>query len=90
MTDFQSERDSILRDVQADISRTFEEVKSEVDQLVESMDISGVAKKLETFGRERPVALALAALTFGIAAGFLIKNPPVRNPEGIRQADRAV
>ena len=76
MTDFKTDQESILRDVKADISRTFEEVKLEVDDLVDSLDISGMAKKLEGFGRERPVALALAALTVGLAAGLLIKNLP--------------
>lgn len=75
MADEKSSKEALLRDVKADVSNTFNQVKSEVDELVDSLDLGGALRHLQNFGRERPIVLALTALTLGVAAGLLIKSP---------------
>ncbi len=65
---------SRLREVNSDVTQAFDQVRSQVDELVESLDIGGMSRKLESFGREKPVVLAIAALTVGLAAGLLMRN----------------
>lgn len=57
------------------ISDATSRVKASVEQFVEDFDLQGIAKRIESFGRENPVGLALTALTLGLAVGVLIKSP---------------
>jgi hypothetical protein len=49
-------------------------LKSEVDQLIGDVDFEAMSQKVKDFGRENPVALAVAALTVGVAAGILMRK----------------
>jgi hypothetical protein len=39
---------------------------------VDELDVTKLTRGLEELGREKPVALAMVALTVGVAAGLLI------------------
>lgn len=73
-----TERTTPFRDVKGDASQsldsTIDSVRSEIDRLVGGLDLQQVTRKVQDFGRENPVALALAALTVGIAAGMLVRK----------------
>jgi hypothetical protein len=57
------------------ISDATSKVKQSVEQFVEDFDLQSVARRVENFGRENPVGLALTALTVGLAVGLLVKSP---------------
>lgn len=57
------------------ISDAATRVKEDVEQLVQGFDLQAIAKRVEEFGRENPIALALTALTVGVTAGFLLRAP---------------
>ena len=56
-----------LRNVKLDASEALGEI-------VDAIDFPAMGRKVEEFGKEKPVALALAALTVGLAAGFLMRK----------------
>jgi len=49
------------------------EFSQELGHWVEALDLKQITRRVEDFGRDKPVALALAALTVGIAAGILMR-----------------
>jgi len=63
-----------FRNVRADATRAIDEVKAEAEGLIEALDFQKMGQKVEDFGRKNPTALALAALTIGMAAGMMIKR----------------
>jgi hypothetical protein len=52
-------------------------VKEDVEHLIEGFDFGTISKRVEEFGRENPVGLAVTALTVGVAVGFLMRNKKV-------------
>ncbi len=56
------------------VAETASKVKEEIDQFMKEFDLNSVVHRVEEFGRENPIGLALSALTLGLAAGFLIRN----------------
>jgi len=69
---FQNESQNGGLDIMADAAT---KVKEDVERLVEGFDLQAIAKRVEDFGRENPVGLALTALTLGVAVGVLMRNP---------------
>lgn len=69
-----AERNSTLRDVTQQGADAFEAIRGEVDRFVQEMDFRGIGRRLEEFGKAKPVALAFAALTIGMAAGVLMRR----------------
>ncbi len=59
------------------ISEAATRVKEDVEQFVEGFDLQVIAKRIEEFGRENPLALAVSALTLGVAAGVIMRGPKV-------------
>jgi ElaB/YqjD/DUF883 family membrane-anchored ribosome-binding protein len=57
-------------------SDTIDRMKSEVDQLIDSLDLREASRRIQDFGRENPFALAVASLTVGLAAGLLMRRRP--------------
>jgi hypothetical protein len=45
-----------------------------VDELMAALDAQELGRKVQAFGRRSPVALMLAALTVGVAAGILLRK----------------
>lgn len=73
-----AERTTPLRSVKDSGQDALNRIRGEVDQLIGQIDFQDMGRKVKDFGRENPVGLALAALTIGVAAGFLMKKslPP--------------
>jgi hypothetical protein len=72
------EKINTLRDINADVSRAIDRVKSDVDELIGDLDLEDVARRVESFGKSNPAALAVASLTIGIAAGLIIRKATSR------------
>ena len=51
------------------------QVKVEVERLVEEFDLQSITKRVEEFGRENPVGLAVTALSLGLVAGIVMRVP---------------
>jgi hypothetical protein len=51
------------------------QVKQDIEHLVEGFDVQTILRRVEDFGRENPVGLALTAVTLGVAVGFLMRTP---------------
>lgn len=60
--------------LQDEASDTIQKIRSDVDQLIEEVDINRLTDRVEEFGRQNPLALALGALTVGVAAGLLMRR----------------
>lgn len=56
------------------MAELFSQVRSDIDQFVEGFDVKMLTKRVEEFGKDNPVGLALTALTIGVAAGILMKG----------------
>ncbi len=56
------------------ISETNSQVRAEIESFVEGFDIRSVTQRIEEFGRENPIGLALGALAVGVAAGLFMKG----------------
>ncbi len=61
-------------DMQSEADRTVEKVKRDVEEWVEGFNLQEISSKVQDFGRKNPIALALAALTVGVAAGILVRK----------------
>ncbi len=72
MNTFQNDSKSSRADMLSDATAQMQE---DIEQLVEGFDLKAIAKRVEEFGRENPVGLALTALTLGVAVGILMHNP---------------
>lgn len=68
------DRANLLRDVSSDPSKSFDQVRTQVDDLMESLDLPKLTRKVQDFGRDKPIALAIAALAVGLAAGLLMRK----------------
>lgn len=69
-----AEKITSLHDVKADASQTIDQIKADVDSLIDELDFSQVTRKVEDFGRQNPLALAFGALTVGLAAGLMMRK----------------
>lgn len=63
-----------LHEAKVDASETIQRIRSDVDQLIDEVDINRLTDRFEQFGRENPLALALGALTVGVAAGLIMRR----------------
>lgn len=63
-----------LHEIKSQANSTFDQIRSEVNRLVEGMELNEIGSKVESFGRRNPYALAIAALTVGVAAGVIMKR----------------
>jgi hypothetical protein len=63
-----------FQDIQGDANQAFDRIRSDVDQLVQELDFQQIGQRIQDFGREKPVILAFAALTVGLAAGLLMRR----------------
>jgi hypothetical protein len=57
-----------------EVSEAAARVKEDVERLVQGFDLQVITKRVEEFGRDNPVGLALTALTLGVAAGILMRG----------------
>lgn len=55
-------------------AQAIDDLSEEVNEWVDSLDLQQLTRKVQDFGKEKPVILAIAALTVGVAAGLLMKN----------------
>ncbi len=62
-------------DRQDAISEATARVRENVEQFVEGFDLQAISKRIEDFGRENPMGLAISALTLGLAIGVLVRKP---------------
>lgn len=74
-----AEQTSNLRDINADVDRAIDQVKEDVDQLIEGLDVNQMTRRIEEFGRSNPVGLAVASLALGVAAGLLMRRSSNRS-----------
>jgi hypothetical protein len=51
------------------------QVKAEVERLVDEFDLKVLTKRVEDFGRRKPIEFALSALAIGVVAGILMRAP---------------
>jgi len=63
-----------FRAVKGNATDAVNRVKSGVDELIDLFDVRQFSEQVKQFGREKPVALAFAALTVGVAAGLLMRR----------------
>lgn len=71
-----------LRNVKVDANDAVNRVKTEIDHFINTLDFRALTQKIQDFGTKKPVVLAVAALTVGLAAGMLMRrttNNPVGN-----------
>lgn len=54
--------------------RTTDRIANEIDHWIDDLELGSLWQKVEDFGRKNPVALALAAVTIGLAAGVLARR----------------
>ncbi len=59
---------------EAEGARAFEELSGEMGDWVDSLDLQQLSRKVQDFGREKPIALAFTALAIGVAAGLLMRR----------------
>ncbi len=52
------------------------QVKDDINHLIEGLDLRDISRRVEDFGRRNPVGLALAAASIGVAAGLLMRKSP--------------
>jgi hypothetical protein len=63
-----------FRNIREDASKAIDRVKVEADEFVDALDFPEMSRKVQEFGRQKPIALALAALTIGLAAGMMMRR----------------
>lgn len=63
-----------FRSAKSDAAQALNQVKSEMSDWVDSIDFDQMGRRVQEFGREKPFALAIAALTVGFAAGILMRK----------------
>lgn len=63
-----------MADLKLATDQAVNQVKSQVEELVDSLRLDDLTDQVAKFGKEKPVALALAALTVGFAAGLLMRR----------------
>ena len=51
-----------------------EKIKSDVDELVEGLDLQSLGRRVQEFGSQSPWGMAVAALTVGFVAGMLMRG----------------
>ena len=68
-----AENTTPFRNVKTDASEALDQVKNEMSDWVDALDFDQMGRKVQDFGREKPFALAIAALTVGFAAGLLMR-----------------
>ena len=49
-------------------------IRARFDRLVEDFNFQQLSQKVQDFGRQNPMALALSALTLGIVAGVMMRG----------------
>lgn len=76
-----------FRSGKEDGSDVTDRVRSQINEMIDSLDFPELLRRVQTFGRENPVGLGFAALTIGLAAGMLMRNrtsgsssSPTRSP----------
>ncbi len=62
-----------LRNVKDEANEAVDRVKSEVQDFVEFVDVRRSIGKIEQYGKENPLALAVASLAVGLAAGAFMR-----------------
>jgi hypothetical protein len=63
-----------LRSINLNTDEAIDRMKSEIDELIRTLDFKGMSQKVQELGRKSPIALGLAALTIGVAAGMLMRR----------------
>jgi hypothetical protein len=58
------------------MSEAASRVKADVEHLIEGFDVKAIVNRVEEFGKENPVGLAMTALTLGVAVGILMRSSP--------------
>ena len=66
-TEFEREKTEKIKDAT-------DQVKADIDQLIEGFDLRTITDRVEQFGRDNPIGLALSALTLGVAVGVLMQG----------------
>ncbi len=56
-------------------------VKADVERLVQGFDFQTITQRVEEYGRENPIGLALGALTVGLAVGAFMRPPKKNTPK---------
>lgn len=69
-----AEQTTPFRNIRDDASRAINEVKTEADELMDALDFPRMSEKVQEFGKKNPIALAVAALTLGVAAGLWMRR----------------
>jgi hypothetical protein len=69
-----SKRENFMATHVEEVSEAAARVKEDVERIVQGFDLQVITKRIEEFGRDNPVGLALTALTLGVAAGMLMRN----------------
>ncbi len=59
---------------EAESARAFDDLSGEMGDWVDSLDIQQLTRRVQDFGRDKPVALAFTALAIGVAAGLLMRR----------------
>lgn len=63
-----------LSDQDAGIDNATHQVKADIEQLIEGLDLPSIINRIDAFGRSNPVGIAITALSLGVAVGILMKN----------------
>lgn len=70
----ESHKDESHREDVDQMSDAMTRVREDVERLVQGFDVQVIAKRVEEFGKENPIGLALTALTLGVATGILMRG----------------
>jgi hypothetical protein len=63
-----------VNETRTQMSDAASRVREDIENLVEGFDIPTMTRRVEEFGRENPIGLALTAMGLGVAVGMLMRG----------------
>lgn len=57
-----------------EVTQAIDQVRTDVDELISGIDLQGMARRVEDFGRASPMGLAVVSLALGVAVGLFFKR----------------
>jgi len=63
-----------VNEARGDMSDAASRVREDIEHLVQGFDIPTMTRRVEEFGRDNPIGLALTAMGLGVAVGMLMRG----------------
>ncbi|MFZ9594724.1 MAG: hypothetical protein ACO3A2_01455 [Bdellovibrionia bacterium] len=57
------------------ILKAAHQVRADVERMVDECDLQAITHRVDELGRRNPLGLALVALSLGVMAGILLRDP---------------